>query len=382
MRNFVLGALAVMLLAAAIGVGWIVRDNSNGGDETAALSTDTAVADTRETATVKRQDLVETEELDGTLGFGDAEPLITNSAGVVTWVPEDGAIVDIGETLFHVDNEPVILLRGTMPVYRPIGLVRTVTTSTAGGGETTETEEVDVLEGGLDILQLEQNLSDLGFTDGWDVTIDETFSYASEQSVKAFQDAKGLEDTGVIEVGRIVFADGPVRVASVTTQLGQTASKNQPVLNVTGTTRRVFLDLDTGDTDLISEGDTIKVELPDGTVVDGDVTSVSDVATVAQATGQGGAASPTLDVTITLADTGDSRFDQAPVTIIVTTLVAEDVLTVPIASLVALSEGGHAVEKIVDGEPQLTGVRLGDFVDNTVEIEGDLVEADQVVVAG
>lgn len=381
MRNFVLGALAIIVVAAAIGIGWVVRDNS-AGDEAQALATETTIVDERETATVKLEDLVETEELDGTLGFGDAEPLITNSTGVVTWVPDEGSIVDIGETLFYVDDQPVILLQGTMPAYRPLGLVRTVTSTASNGGDVVETEEVDVLEGGQDIVQIEQNLAELGFTDGWDVTVDDTFTYASEQSVRAFQEANGLEDTGVIEVGQIVFADGPVRVASVNTQLGQTASRNQAVLNVTGTTREVFLDLDTGDTDLISEGDVIQVELPDKTVVDGEVTSVSDVATVA-ATGQGGgAADPTLDVTITLADTGDSRFDQAPVTIIVTDLVAENVLTVPIAALVALSEGGHAVEKVVDGEPRLVGVRLGDFVNNTVEVEGDVAEGDQVVIAG
>ena len=77
----------------------------------------------------------------------------------------------------------------------------------------------------------------------------------------------------------------------------------------------------------------------------------------------------------------DDVFDEAPLDVIVTEEVIAGVLTVPVPALVALSGGGHAVELIVEGGTQLIGVELGDFVDDIVEIRGDLQEGDRVVMA-
>ena len=52
------------------------------------------------------------------------------------------------------------------------------------------------------------------------------------------------------------------------------------------------------------------------------------------------------------------------------------------AALIALSGGGHAVELIVEGGTQLIGVQLGDFVDDLVEISGDVQPGDRVAMAG
>jgi hypothetical protein len=56
-------------------------------------------------------------------------------------------------------------------------------------------------------------------------------------------------------------------------------------------------------------------------------------------------------------------------------------LAVPVEALLALAEGGYAVERVkADGTTELVAVKLGAFADDKVEVSGDLAEGDQVVV--
>ena len=112
---------------------------------------------------------------------------------------------------------------------------------------------------------------------------------------------------------------------------------------------------------------------------------VSAIAAVATQTvsQQGVVGDPTTEVTIVFADGEPSDvFDAAPVDVIVTEEVIAGVLTVPVPALFALSGGGHAVELIVEGGTQLIGVQLGEFVDDLVEISGDVQPGDRVAMAG
>src|SRR5918995_2448603 len=58
------------------------------------------------TATVERRDLVEREELDGTLGYGEARQLSLGGQGTVTALAAEGSVVERGGTLGEVDGEP------------------------------------------------------------------------------------------------------------------------------------------------------------------------------------------------------------------------------------------------------------------------------------
>ena len=90
----------------------------------------------------------------------------------------------------------------------------------------------------------------------------------------------------------------------------------------------------------------------------------------------------TLPVTLTL-DRPDSSgsLDGAPVTVRVVTESREDVLAVPVEALLALREGGYAVETVdAEGDSHYVGVKLGLFTDGWVEVTGDIVEGAQVVV--
>jgi membrane fusion protein, multidrug efflux system len=60
---------------------------------------------------------------------------------------------------------------------------------------------------------------------------------------------------------------------------------------------------------------------------------------------------------------------------------AEDALTVPVNALLALAEGGYAVEIVeADGSTHLVAVEPGIYADGTVEITGDEIEAGMKVV--
>jgi len=92
---------------------------------------------------------------------------------------------------------------------------------------------------------------------------------------------------------------------------------------------------------------------------------------------------PTIPVTVTLDDQNvGTGLDAAPVTVKLTTKQATSVLAVPVASLLALAEGGYAVERVTGvNSTSLVGVQTGVFAGGMVEVSGDLHEGDQVVTA-
>jgi multidrug efflux pump subunit AcrA (membrane-fusion protein) len=124
---------------------------------------------------------------------------------------------------------------------------------------------------------------------------------------------------------------------------------------------------------LIHTGDTVSVVLPDGkTTTAGHIRDISTVATAPASGGAGGNSTPTVNVTITLdrpSETGN--LDQAPVEVNITDKTVRAVLAVPINALLALAEGGDAVEVVSpDGTRQLVAVQTGLFSDTMVQVSG------------
>jgi len=103
---------------------------------------------------------------------------------------------------------------------------------------------------------------------------------------------------------------------------------------------------------------------------------VSDTVTTE---GQGPSATSWIDVELVLEGEG-SAFDESPVVIRVDEPVEIDAVVVPIPSLIALAEGGYAVEKLVDGTPVLVAVEIGSFLSNEVSITGAIEPGDTVIV--
>jgi membrane fusion protein, multidrug efflux system len=317
------------------------------------------------TAQVTRQNLVETQEVDGTLGYGDEHQLTGGLQGVVTRLAAEGSTISRGEALYRVDNRPVVLMYGGLPLYRDLR---------AG------------IDDGPDVKELEDNLKALGYTG---FTVDEAYTDATADAVRAWQEDVGLAPTGAVEVGRVVMAPGPVRVSKQRVEAGGRASPGQPVLTYTATARLVTVDLDVDDQELADKGARVTVELPGGRTVRGTVASVGTVARAEQdggsgGTGQGGGASgsdtATIEVTVTLDDsTGTGRLDQAPVTVRFVSQERKGVLTVPISALLVLRAGGYGVEVVQDTSTQLVPVEVGMFAGGRVEVRGKGITAGTTV---
>jgi len=121
-------------------------------------------------------------------------------------------------------------------------------------------------------------------------------------------------------------------------------------------------------------GRTLEVELPDGQLVDATVSQISDVARTLQ---DGGTAVTVVDVTVQANEIIESIFTAGPVTIRVETDVTEGAVLVPVRGLLALADGGHAIEVVDRG---LVGVELGAFDDGWVEITNDAIAVGEELV--
>jgi hypothetical protein len=138
----------------------------------------------------------------------------------------------------------------------------------------------------------------------------------------------------------------------------------------------VTIDLDAEEQEVVAEGDAVTIELPDGSRTPG---TVRDIGTVASA-GDDGVVSVPVEVSLDDRPASGTP-DGAPVTVLVVRQSREGVLAVPVESLLALREGGYAVQVAgADGATRYVGVQLGLFTDGWVEVTGDLVEGDRVVV--
>ncbi len=275
---------------------------------------------------------------------------------------EDG-IVNLGEVIFVPGS--IDVLEVTAAVGEQLSPGRAVVTVTDGAPMS-----------GTDVLQLETALSDLGYGESG-LVIDGVFDEATKQAVLAWQTASGIDDDGVINLGEIIFQPGPVRIGDQLAAPGSTVNPGSPVLAISSADKVVTFHLPAGDQDIIAIGDAIVIELPDGTDVPGTVTDIATVATVSQ---DGNA---TFKVTIALDDpTVAVGLDEAPVDIDVIADSVQNVVAVPVASLVALAEGGYAVEiDAGNGATRLISVDPGFYADSMVEVTStELQPGDLVVV--
>ena len=296
------------------------------------------------TATVSRQTLVDTRTESGTLGYGETTAVKGRLAGTVTGVPAPGTTIARGQRVYQVDNQPVVLLYGSLPAYREL----------SAGAK------------GADVAQFERNLAALGYTG---FTVDSRYTASTAAAVRRWQDDLGLPETGRVELGRVVYASGPVRVDTVAVAVGDVAQPGQEVLDHTGSTRVVTAALDVADQRLAKKGSEVTVTLPDGRTAKG---TIAKTRTVIQPAEGNDPAETRIEVTVTLADaTVLDGLDQASVDVAFTASRREGVLTVPVAALLALAEGGYGVEVVDGAATRIVAVRTGLFAGGRVEVEGD-----------
>jgi peptidoglycan hydrolase-like protein with peptidoglycan-binding domain len=344
--------LAVALLGAA---GWWTAGHPGLDTSTPAA---TPVAPTA-TATVTRGDLNGQTKVSGTLGYAGSATVQSPLAGRITWLPPAGAVIRRGGTLLAVDNQPVQLFYGPKPAWRDL--------STG-------------VDNGPDIRQLEQNLAALGYDPDHQMTVDDHYSWATAAAVKRWQKARGLDQTGVFTTGMpAVFLPWAVRVNTLSGSVGGRAAPGEPISTVTSSLHLVTVDLDVSQQSYVKARDRVEVVLPDGRRIKG---RVSEVGRVAQTQGDPPNQTTTIPVTVKLDNPrAGGRLDQAPVEVYVTTQTRRGVLAVPVTALLALKEGGYAVETVdAAGQHRLVAVRLGVFSDGMVEVAGAGLRAGAKVV--
>lgn len=332
--------------AAAVAVAGTVAVIALGGEEAPATE---APAVQRETVAVERTDLVDRENLSGTLGYADPATLGAGVAGTLTGVRAPGTVITRGHSLYDVDGAgAAFLLYGALPVWRDF----------APG-----------MTDGEDVRQLERNLRALGYDAG---TVDDDWDWETTAAVKAFQADRGLTKDGTLARGEVVFRDGPTRMGEAKADVGS-AVGGGPLAELSSTEREVVVKLDARRQQLARRGDDVTVELPTGETAKGRVSSVGTVASKASED-----ADATVDVTIALRGRGDA-LDQAPVDVGFAVERRRDALAVPVKALLARQGGGYALE-LPDGRK--LEVEAGLYADDMVEVTGDgLREGLQVVTA-
>jgi peptidoglycan hydrolase-like protein with peptidoglycan-binding domain len=348
-------ALALAAAAAAAGAGgWLLLARDDSGDGTASPD-----ATGTTTTAVERRDLVDREDVEGSLGYAGQRTAAAAGQGTVTRLRAEGDVVPHGASLYSLDGEPTAyVMSGRLPAYRKLA------------------EGVD---DGADVRQLERNLVALGYDTYGAITIDDHFGSATTAAVERWQDARDVDETGSVALGEVVFVDArQVRVGAHRASVGDAVQPGKPVMDVSSTTRVVTAALAASRQALVRRGDRVEVTLPDGDVLQGRVRSVGRVATP----GQEGAEA-TVDLRVALSGQGARRtgLDQAPVTVSIATESARGVLAVPVTALVARAAGRYSVEVAGrDGARRLVRVEVGAFADGYVEIGGAGITAGTRVV--
>ncbi|MFF5301841.1 hypothetical protein ACFY5F_20985 [Streptomyces sp. NPDC013161] len=413
-RRLRIGAVALAgVTATALGVT-VWQDGNTKPSTTAADSPRVG------TATVTKTDLSDNQTLSGTLGYGKAAPVKGARSGLVTWLPAPGATVARGRTLYKVDNVPVPVFYGGTPLYRTLNArgttgpdVRVVADNLKklgydigvqpGPGTWVTQHPATANPTGTGTDPTSTDPTGTGTSDKADATAAPSASAAPTPTptpsrtatsvevkkgdgvltgdlmaaIRRWQARVGMPATGVLGIGDLSVQTGAVRVGTVQAQSGDDATGD--LMTVSSTTKKVSIPVDATQVGTMSQGDRVTVTLPDNSTARGTIDVVGSTAATDNSQGDtSGSAPAQLTVTVSVPDTGAVRkLTSAPVQVAFTSETHKGVLAVPVGALLALSEGGYAVQ-LPGG--RLLAVRTGMFAKGLVEVTGDGLTAGLKVV--
>lgn len=293
---------------------------------------------------------------------------------VVGRFADAGTEVTTGTTLFERNELPVAAIVGDVSALP--ALARDLSVG---------------VDDGMDVKLLEQMLASGGFDPDGTMTVDDEFDTATVSAVMRWWQANDvpfvdLAATDVtVPAGSFVVVPSGLETNAVLVADGTTLEHDTVVMNLSKPARVVTTTAPLGD-DTFQEGATIDVVFPDGTEQTGIVTDVGNVATNTSGTpGE----NPSVTITIEVDGIPDSAasFVEIPVTLRVVAEEIPDAFVVPVSALLALAEGGYALEVVTGTAPDgtattsLVAVEVGLFSDGFVEVTGeDLAAGLEVVV--
>lgn len=362
-RRKVIGGGVVLAVVAAVGVAVAVTGSSGDDGGTEATTGGTSLV------AVQQGPLSSQVSQSGTLAYaggagGDPYPVVNQAKGTYTRLPAAGAQVDCGETLYKVDQKPVILICGTTPAYRDLA----------------------VGDDGRDVRALNRTLVDGGHAEGSGLDAGSGhFGWATAAALEKLQDERGADVTGRLDLGRAVILPGPLRIAKVAARNGTGAAPGRPIMEASSNRREVVVKLDPSQQSEVEKGDSAQITLPDNRTTPGVVSRIGTVATSSGSSGKDDSAPATLPIHVTLKHPKDAgTLDRAPVQVEITTDGVENALSVPVTALIGRAGGGYEVEvAAADGGPtRFVPVTLGlfDHANGRVQVSGALTAGDRVVV--
>jgi len=375
-RVVVVAALAGALVGGVV-AGAVAAASTGGGSGNPTSSSGGSSSVT--TAQVVRTTLTNTVQVGGSIGYDGsyAVAVLGDGGGVYTGLPVPGEVIRQNQPVYSVNAEPVPLLYGSVPAYRAFDVG---------------------MSDGADVGQLTRDLIAAGY--GGSLTQSNHYSSVTAAAVERWQSALGLQATGEIPLGAVVFEPGPIRVTSVAPSVGApVGGAGGTVLTATSTTPIVVVDLDVSEEYLVKPGDAVSIVLSDGTsTVGGRIATVGTVAVCPGGSGvgagggasgsadqspcdsSGSSASPTVTVTITVDGTAPgATLDQAPVNVNITSQTVDNVLAVPVSALLALQDGGYGVQVVTGKASHLVGVTAGLYSDTLVQVSGSGIAAGTLV---
>lgn len=280
----------------------------------------------------------------GGTGTGTSSGTVTQ---VVTGIATANDTIRSGDVLYTVESTPVVALRGAQPAWR------TMSSSS---------------DDGVDVEQLEAALVALGYDLHGEVTVDQEWDRATTEMVERWQRGMGVDDSGEVALGTVVFIAHDATVATVDVAVGDDVQDGTEVLQLTGTQQQV----------VITVPDELQTALTPSTPVGlGDGTGV--VTRLRSADGDDGT------VTVQALITPDAALDAAAGTTVKVTLsttVAADALLVQTDALVSMLDGRYALEvPESDGSSRFVPVEVMGVSGNRTAISGDGLTDGMTVLA-
>lgn len=354
-RRSTLLALGAVTAGAAV-TGGVLLLGDGGDADASGRAGDAPPA----TTTVVRTDLVLSKTVDGKLDFAQRRAVKSAVDGTITVAPSEGKTVTMGQPLYELDDKPVTLLYGPVPMFR----------------------EMKAGDRGSDVLQLERNLRDLGY--GSKLYVDIWYDDNTAAAVKQWQKSLNRDTTGRVGKGEVVFQTGQVKVAKADTVLADQVAPNETVLTVASTKPVVRAQLEQNEGALAASGTKVEVTLPSGKTVGGEVAGTVRP----EESEAGGAIAPEGIIVEVVLDGGASAVSgedgKASASVRFVSEERKGVLAVPVEAVLALrgENGGYGLQIVQGDTSKMVRVETGMTADGQIEVSGpDLREGLKVGVA-
>ncbi len=281
-----------------------------------------------------------------------------------------GTSVTSGTVLYWSNGFPVIAIQGDAAAT-PV-LTRALSVGVTNGP---------------DVKLFESALAALGFAKDSALTVDQHYDAATSKAASAWLKTLGINTdpaATTIPIGAFVVVPSGLSTGQLYTKDGTTLKGDSVVASLTAPARQVTTTAPVGSA-AFALGAKINVVFPDATTQQGTVVAVGNVAT---STSNQPGSTPSVRITIRVPEIPKSvdGFVEIPVTLQAVSAEALNAFVVPVSALIALKEGGYAVETVTgknaDGSNQtkLVAVKPGLFSNGFVQVEGDLSKDIDVVV--